>query len=173
MADRAPVEVRNLDRYGFDALPWSRARDILAVGSLGPGTTFFLGTCRPGGWPHAAGIGPVWFDGDLYFTSSPTARKARDLASNPACTISVRLDGIDVVFEGEATRVTDRPILEKVARIYRDGGWPAEVEGDAFTAPFNAPSAGPPPWHVYRFRFHTATGVATVEPYGATLWRFA
>src|ERR687883_407819 len=54
----------------------------------------------------------------------------------------------------------------------RPGGWPAQVEGDAFTAPFNAPSAGPPPWHVYRFTFHTVVGVATTEPYGATRWRF-
>ena len=46
--------------------------------------------------------------------------------------------------EGEASRVTDRPTLETVATLYREGGWPAEVEGDAFTAPFSAPSAGPP-----------------------------
>jgi hypothetical protein len=50
---------------------------------------------------------------------------------------------------------------------------PAQVEGEAFTAPFGAPSAGPPPWHLYRFTFHTAVGVATAEPHGATRWRFA
>jgi len=91
---------------------------------------------------------------------------------NPACTISARLEGIDLVLEGEATRVTDRPMLEQVARLYREGGWPAKVEGNAFTAPFSAPSAGPPPWHLYRFTFRTALGVATAEPYGATRWRF-
>jgi hypothetical protein len=47
------------------------------------------------------------------------------------------------------------------------------VEGDALTAPFSAPSAGPPPWHVYRFTFATVVGVATEEPYGATRWSFA
>ena len=52
------------------------------------------------------------------------------------------------------------------------GGWPVEVAGDAFTAPFSAPSAGPPPWQLDRFTFHTAFGVATAEPYGATRWRF-
>ena len=94
------------------------------------------------------------------------------MALNPACTISVRLDGIDVIFECEATMVADRPTLEQVAGLYRDGGWPAEVEGEAFTAPFSAPSAGPPPWELYRFRLDTAFGVATAEPYGATRWRF-
>jgi hypothetical protein len=62
---------------------------------------------------------------------------------------------------------------EPVAAIYRDIGWPAQVDGDALTAPFNAPSAGPPPWHLYRFTFHTVFGVATREPYGATRWRFS
>jgi hypothetical protein len=59
-----------------------------------------------------------------------------------------------------------------MAGRYRELGWPAQVEGDGFTAPFSAPSAGPPPWYLYRFRFHTVFGVATAEPYGATRWRF-
>ncbi len=172
MINLEPVETTNLDRYGSPALPWSRPRDLLAAGTPAPGTPFFLGTSRPDGRPHAAGIGALWLDGDLYFTSGPGTRKSRNLAANPACTISVRLDGIDLVLEGEATAVADRPTLERAAAQYRDGGWPAEVEGDAFTAPFSAPSAGPPPWHLYRFTFHTAVGVATAEPYGATRWRF-
>jgi len=172
LADRDPVEVTNLDRYGFPPLPWSRPHGVLSGGPPSPDNTYFLGTIRPDGRPHAAGVGALWLDGDLYFTSGPGARKARNLAENPACTISVRLAGIDLAFEGEATRVSDRPTLEEAARLYREGGWPAEVEGDAFTAPFSAPSAGPPPWDLYRFTFHTVFGVATVEPYGATRWRF-
>ena len=46
------------------------------------------------------------------------------------------------------------------------------VEGDAFTAPYSAPSAGPPPWDLYEFTPKTAFGVATAEPYGATRWHF-
>ncbi len=172
MTDRMPVEVTTLDRYGSAALPWSRPHDLLIGGSPTPDITFFLGTSRPDGRPHAAGIGVLWLDGDLYFTSGPETRKARNLAANPACTISARLEGIDLVLEGEATRVTDQRTLEEAARRYREGGWPAEVEGDALTAPYSAPSAGPPPWYLYRFTFHTAFGVATAEPYGATRWRF-
>jgi Pyridoxamine 5'-phosphate oxidase len=172
MTEREPVEVTNLDRYGSPALPWSRARDVLGVVGAGPEVTAFLGTTRPDGRPHAAGVGAAWHDGDVYFTSGPGMRKSRNLAANPACTLSARLEGIDVVLEGEARRVVDAPTLERVAALYRDGGWPAEVDGDALTAPFSAPSAGPPPWHVYRLTFHTAFGVATAEPYGATRWRF-
>jgi hypothetical protein len=172
MTDRAPVETTNLDRYGDAALPWSRPHKLLAASPSQSDIAFFLGTVRPDGRPHSAGLGALWLDGDFYFTSGPETRKARNLAANPACTISAKLEGIDLVFEGQATRVTDQATLEKVAGLYRQGGWPAEVEGDALTAPFSAPSAGPPPWQLYRFTFHTAIGVATAEPNGATRWRF-
>jgi hypothetical protein len=172
MTDREPTAVSNLDRYGSPTMSWSRPHDLLAANPGGPGTPFFLGTVRPDGRPHAASVGAVWHDGDLYVTSGPGARKSRNLAANPACTISISLEGIDLVLEGTAARITDPPTLEQLAALYRTGGWPAEVEGDAFTAPFSAPSAGPPPWQLYRFTFHTAFGVATAEPYGATRWRF-
>ena len=170
MTEREPAETTNLDRYGNPALPWSRARDRLAA----PSETdrFFLGTVGPDGRPHAAGVGALWCDGDLYVVSGPGTRKSRNLAATPACTISAALPGVDLVFEGEATRVTDAPTLERLAARYREQGWPAQVEGDAFTAPYSAPSAGPPPWHLYRFTFHTAFGVAGEEPNGATRWRF-
>jgi hypothetical protein len=114
----------------------------------------------------------LWLDGDIYFTSGPGTRKSRNLAANPACTIAASLATIDMVLEGEAVRVTDGPTLERLAARCRESGWPVQVEGDAFTGPFSAPSAGPPPWHLYRFTFHTAIGNATAEPHGATRWRF-
>jgi pyridoxamine 5'-phosphate oxidase-like protein len=147
MTDREPIETTNLDGYGFPPLLWQRALERLQVGSFGRGGLFILGTVRPDGRPHAAGVGAAWSDGDFYFTSGPGTRKSRNLASNAAATLSTRLEGIDLVFEGQARRVTDRATLEKVVAIYAGDEWPAELtpEGDAFTAPFNAPSAGPPP----------------------------
>ena len=85
---------------------------------------------------------------------------ARNLAVNPACSVSVRLNGLDLTLEGDAHRVTDPDTLERVATVYHSGGWPASVEGDALTAPFTAPSAGPAPWHLYRLTLHRAVGVA-------------
>jgi hypothetical protein len=172
MTDRQPIETVNLDRYGHPALPWSRVHDLLESGPKGPLVGFFLGTVRPDGRPHVAGVGAVWHDGDLYLTSGPGTRKARNLAGNPRCTLAVKLPGIDVTLEGEATRVIDPAVLEQVAGIYREFGWPAQVADDAFTAPYSAPSAGPPPWNLYRFVIETVAGVSTSEPNGATLWRF-
>jgi hypothetical protein len=173
MTDRMPIRTKNLDGYGNDALPWTRAHDALAQGTTGPGTPHFLGTVGPDGRPHVAGVGAVWLDGDLYFTSNLAARKARNVAANPACTVAVKLAGIDLTLFGTAVREGDAATLERIAAIYRDGGWPAEVAGDALTAPFSAPSAGPPPWHVFRFIYERIVGVANAEPWGATLWDFA
>jgi hypothetical protein len=164
------METTNLDIYGHGPLPWTRVTEALAA-SHGPGVTFFLGSVRPDGAPHAAGVGAVWADGTMWFVTGPRTRKARNLAANPACTLSCRLPGIDVVLEGWAERVTDSDTLERIVAVYRASGWPAEVDGDAFTAPYSAPSAGPPPWYLYRFSLHTAFGVAGEEPYGATRWR--
>jgi hypothetical protein len=47
--------------------------------------------------------------------------------ANPACTMSARLPGMDLVFEGEAERVTDPPSLEAIAAVYRAAGWPVEA----------------------------------------------
>lgn len=168
----SPRSKRNLDRYGNPALPWSRPRDALVRETPTADLTFFVATVRPDGRPHSAGVGAVWVDDVLYFTSGPGTRKSRNLAENPTCSVSVRLPGIDLTLEGTVERVTEPQTLERLAEVYRSGGWPAEAEGDAFTAPFSAPSAGPPPWHLYRLALRRAVGVATTEPHGATAWEF-
>jgi hypothetical protein len=181
MPHAEPYETVDLNRDGHavgpdstdpgQAPPWSRARAALET-TGGPAGTAFLGTVRPDGRPHSAGVGALWHDGDLYFISGPGARKARNLAANPAATLSIATPDMHLVFEGTAARVTDTAVLESVAAAYGAAGWPAEVDGDAFTAPFNAPSAGPSPWHLYRLTFHTAFGLGTSDPTGASRWRF-
>jgi hypothetical protein len=168
-----PSSTRNLDRYGSAELPWSRPRDILASDTPEKDLTFFVATVRPDGRPHSAGVGAMWVDDALYFTSGPGTLKSRNLAANPACSVAVRLRGIDLVLEGEAYRVADASTLERAAAVYRAGGWPASVDGAALTAAYSAPSAGPAPWYLYRLTLHSAVGVAGAEPYGATRWDFA
>lgn len=114
----------------------------------------------------------LWVDGSFYFTSGAGTRKSRNLAANPKCVISVALNGIDLVVEGTARRVTDEPTLRRLAELYAAQGWPARVSDGAITAEYSAPSAGPAPWDLYVVTPSTAFGVATAEPYGATRWRF-
>jgi hypothetical protein len=172
MTDRLPTETTNLDRFGGPTFPWRKVSERLESGPKGPDAGFFLVTVRPDRRPHAAGIGAVWYDGDLYFTSGSRTRKSRNLADNPACSLAVKFPDMDLTLDGDAAIVTEPKGLEAVAEIYRQLGWPAEVAGNAFTAPFGAPSAGPPPWNLYRFSFYSIVGLSTAEPKGATRWRF-
>jgi pyridoxine/pyridoxamine 5'-phosphate oxidase len=135
--------------------------------------TWFLSTMDPDGRPHAAGVGVFWDGEKLWFTTGPNTRKGRDIATDPNVVLSAGLKGLDLVVEGRAERVTDAAALERFAKMARDQGWPAQVQGDALTAAYSAPSAGRPPWYVYSVRPVTAVGVATAEPHGATRWRFS
>lgn len=162
-------EHKNLDIYGAKPIAWSRALKQLESSSAG---TFWLATTRPDGRPHVAGIGALWLDGKIYFVSGAGTRKSRNLAANPSCVFSVSLTGMDLVIEGTAIRVADRPTLLRLAKRYADQGWPASVSGTAFTAAYSAPSAGPPPWNLYVVRPSTVFGVASSDPPGATRWRF-
>lgn len=169
MAKPVSVTQKNLDIYGDAPLHWSRALEQLEAGPAG---TFWLATTRPDGRPHVAGVGALWVDGVIYFVTGPGTRKGRNLAENPDCAISVSLKGLDLVIEGSALKVTDDATLRRLAKKYADQGWPAKVSDGAFTAPYSAPSAGPPPWDLYVFTPATAFGVASDEPTGATRWRF-
>jgi hypothetical protein len=175
MTERAPATTKNLDIYGHAPLEWRRATEHLASDTPMIETAVYLGTVGRDGHPHSAGVGAAYHDGDVYFTTSPKAHKAQHLATNPNCTFSFRLKGLDLVLEGTAARTTDRMTLEAVLKIFNDGGWPATLaaDGDAFTADYSGPWGGPPPWLVFGFRFHTAMAVASEEPHGATLWKFA
>src|SRR4051794_35022781 len=111
MTRRQPTQTTNLDIYGNDALPWSRVLDTLAATPPSENLTWFLGTVDRDGRPHAAGVGALFIDGDVYLVSGPRTQKSRNLAADKRCTLSVRLKGIDLVFMGEADRVTDTATL--------------------------------------------------------------
>jgi hypothetical protein len=159
----------NLDIYGNAPIPWSRALEQLEAGK---GGTWWLATTQPDGRPHLTGIGALWVDGKVYIVSGATTRKSQNLSASPSCALSVSLPGLDLVIEGKAVKVTDEPTLVRLAARYAAQGWPARVENGAFTAPYSAPSAGPPPWELYEIAPATAFGVAGAEPWGATRWRF-
>ncbi|MEA5365574.1 pyridoxamine 5'-phosphate oxidase family protein [Amycolatopsis sp., V23-08] len=168
-----PTKTKNLAQHGFAPLEWSRARDLLAADTPTADLTFFVATVRPDGRPHSAGVGGVWVDDALYFKAGPGTRRAKNLAKNPACVVSVRLRGLDLTMEGDVVRVTDPATVARVAAVYREGGWPATAVDDTLTAPYSAPSAGAPPWHLYRLDLRRAIGLASAEPHGATRWDFA
>jgi Pyridoxamine 5'-phosphate oxidase len=110
----------------------------------------------------------------FYLTTGASTRKARNLARDPRCTLGVSTVEFDLAVEGDAALVDDPDVVAEMARSWADGGWPARPDagGNALTAEYSAPSAGPPPWRAYRITPRAATVVLTVEPGGATRWRF-
>jgi pyridoxamine 5'-phosphate oxidase-like protein len=168
------MKEQNLDIYGHQTIPWSRALKQLETQTReeGAGRTCWLATTDPDGRPHLAAVGAIWADAKFYFVSGPRLRKTRNVVANPRCAVSVSLEDIDVVVEGTARKVTDRAVLERVANMYASLGWPARESGGAITAEYSAPSAGRGPWDLYVVTPTTAVGVATKEPHGATRWRF-
>jgi hypothetical protein len=179
MAAKEPVAERNLDGYGTPPIPWTKVRERLEEGlSQGPGSggparhTCWLATVRPDGRPHVVPLGVLWVDGAFYFNAGAGTRKAKNLAHNPHCVITVATHPFDLVVEGEAAKVTDEAKLQRIAGVYASEGWQPTVRDGALYAEFSAPSAGPPPWDVYEMTPATIFALGTAEPYGATRWRF-
>ena len=180
MPGREPTSERNLDGYGAPRIEWARVRAVLdgeltqAPGTGGPGRhTPWLTTSNPDGSPHVMPVGVISVAGTWYFSSGPGTRKSRNIARDPRCVISVATHPFDLVVEGSAERVIDAAELQTVAEVFAAQGWPASVAGDALTAEFSAPSAGPPPWNIYRVIPSTVFALGTAEPYGATRFDLA
>ncbi len=166
---------RNLDGYGAPPIEWARVKEVLdspltqAPDTGGPDRhTTWLTTINLDGSPHVMPLGVVQVTGVWYFTSGPRTRKSRNLARDTRCVVSVATHPFDIVIEGTAQRVTDAAELRSVAAAYASDGWPAEVEGDALTAEYSAPSAGSAPWQLYRVAPSTVFALGTSEPFGAT-----
>lgn len=171
-----PTKVRNLDCYGTPPIAWGPvAGELFEAVSQAPDTggpnrfTYWLATTNADGTPHVAAVGTLPIDGVLCVISGLGTRKSRNLARDPRCVLTVSTRPFDLAVEGSARIVTDRARLERIAQVYADQGWPARVndEGTALTAPYSAPSAGPPPWYAYEV---TPTKVIAVggDPGGAT-----
>ncbi|MEW1861570.1 pyridoxamine 5'-phosphate oxidase family protein [Streptomyces sp. NPDC088194] len=177
------MDTKNLaNLYKLAALDWSSVTDRLDAGfDQAPGSgsgpnrhTTWLTTIDPDGSPHVTAVGSLWIDDCFWFETGPATRKGRNLARDPRCTIAIATLEFDLVVEGIAEIVTDRATVARLATTWAEGGWPCEVDdsGTALTAAFSAPSAGRPPWSVYRITARSAYATATVEPGGATRWTF-
>ncbi|MGH9127164.1 MAG: pyridoxamine 5'-phosphate oxidase family protein [Acidimicrobiales bacterium] len=163
---------------GLPPVSWDAIVEKLAAGSApAPDAhntrTTWLATINEDGSPHVTAVGAVWVDGTYWFQTGGT-RKGRNVERDSRCSLSLSIRDADVVIEGDAARVTDPGAIERVAKAWADGGWPVEPDasGSGITAPFNAPSQGPPPWRVYRIEPRSATVTLGAEPGGLTRFRF-
>jgi len=117
MSTATPDPTPELDpRYSTpdaEATPWEEARDALITAEL-----YWIATVRPSGQPHVTPLLAVWADGAMHVGTGEDERKARNIAANPRCTLSTGRntmdDGLDVIVEGRAERVTG---ADRLARL--------------------------------------------------------
>jgi hypothetical protein len=174
------MEIINLGvADGLPPVDWRGVVEKLDTGSAPTpdgmnSRTTWLSTVNEDGSPHVTAVGALWVDGTFWFQTGPSTRKGRNVERDPRCSVAVSIRDADVVVEGDATRVTDSAALTRLAQAWAAQGWPAELDesGPGITAPFNAPSQGPPPWNVYRIEPRSATVVASADPGGLTRFRF-
>jgi general stress protein 26 len=114
------------------ARPWSEVSEVLSGSEM-----FWLSTVRGDGRPHVVPLPTVWHDGALHFCTGALEQKAVNLRSNPQCVLSTGAnqyhEGLDVVVEGSAVRVTGRERLEKLAELWKSKlDWDFEVGEEGF-----------------------------------------
>ncbi|UCZ90337.1 pyridoxamine 5'-phosphate oxidase family protein [Gordonia sp. WA4-43] len=109
------MDAKNLaELYDIGTLDWRPVAARLTAGvSQAPGTggpdrhIWWIATINADGSPHVTGIGALWHRDAIWLETGPSTRKARNLARDPRCTLSVALDEADLVVEGDANLVTE------------------------------------------------------------------
>ncbi len=114
--------------------PWAEAARLLETAEL-----FWISTVRDDGRPHVTPLPAVWYENQLHFCTGPGEQKAVNVARNPrvALTTGSNLwkEGLDVVVEGTAVRVTDETRLRALADLWRakyHGDWDFTVRDRMF-----------------------------------------
>jgi hypothetical protein len=148
--ERAPIREQPLAADEEQTTPWEFVHERL-INPERP-RTCWLATTHPDGGPHLMPLIAFWIDGALHIVTGEGTRKARDLVADGRCVVgmsSTRLPSIDIVVEGHADRLTDHDAVRRIADALGKNNWPLEAKGDKVYGP-NAPTAGPPPYTVFR-----------------------
>lgn len=136
--------------------------------------TYWLATTRSDGRPHVARVLAVWTNDAIHFCTSPGSVKGHNLDANQACVVTTTSEGIDLVLEGTAEPVRAESSLRTVADAYASKyDWRVTVRDGAFYDVEGAPTAGPPPYDVFRLNASVAFGYgASDREFQPTRWRF-
>jgi general stress protein 26 len=114
--------------------PWAQARDQLERAE-----TYWLSTVRPDGRPHVTTLLAVWRNDAIYFCTGAEEQKGRNLAANRNVALTTGAssfsEGLDLVVEGVAERITDPGHLKRLASAWEakyGAEWHFEVGDGAF-----------------------------------------
>src|SRR5689334_23972292 len=102
-----------------EATSWEAAAAALTAAGL-----YWLTTVRGDGRPHVTPLVGVWVDDSFVFCTGSGEQKARNLEKRSSVAVTTGSnkwnDGLDVVVEGVAARVTGLAALTALADAYRD-----------------------------------------------------
>jgi hypothetical protein len=117
-----------------DPVSWATVEAALTAAEL-----YWLTTVRKDGRPHTTPLIGAWVDDSFAFCTGPEEQKAQNLAHGTAVTVTTGVntwkDGLDVVVEGDAERITGHGALRPVADAIREkysGEWDFTPEDDGF-----------------------------------------
>ncbi len=159
---------------GAEASPWDAGRRALVEADL-----YWLATVRADGRPHVTPLLAVWMDERVHFCTGPSEQKARNLAANRHCVVLTGCnvtEGLDVVVEGDAVRVTEDHTLRALADAYeakygRD--WRFTVHEGAFRHAADSLRGDDPGLAiVFAVVSETAFGFGKGTVYSQTRWRW-
>lgn len=167
--ERAPERTESLLGAGAETSSWELARTRLA--NPEQSRTCWLATTRPDGGPHLMPVIGFWIDDAMHLVVGEGTQKARNFAADGRCVIatgSTTLPSLDIVIEGHAHPITDPDAVRHVAEVFREKGWALEATGYKVDGP-NAPTAGPPPYTIFRIvpsRVFGLPGMTGMEQFG-------
>ena len=150
-----------------EATPWADAARALEEAEL-----YWLTTVRADGRPHVTPLIGVADGGVMHFCTGLREQKARNLEHSARVALTTGnnkwAEGLDVVLEGTAVRLTERGDLQRLADAYEakyGSDWHFDVGDGVF-------GAGELAAAVFRIEPHKALAFAK-EPHAHTTYRFA
>lgn len=154
---------------GTEPLSWQEVRQRFDAERW-----YWMATAGPDGRPHVRPVLAVWMDDKVYSTTSPGARKGRNLQARPECSIAARAPAIDIVVEGATTWVDDRTPagadrrgLSPQVRLAGD-----HHRGEHVHRPLRRTNRRPPPYRAYEITPRVVYAFGTSDNLGARSTRF-
>jgi Pyridoxamine 5'-phosphate oxidase len=168
-----PAPVTTFDQRYSDpaAVPveWEETQGVLAAAEL-----FWISTVRADGRPHVTPVVAAWAEGAIWFSTGAGEQKFANLRASPHVVLTTgcsRWDqGLDVVVEGDAVRVTDDAVLSRVAGAFAakwDGRWQLTARDGCFRGLDGSGEA-----MVFSVTPVKVFAHAKGDPFGATTHRF-
>ena len=98
-----------------EPVSWQQVSDALAAAEL-----YWLTTVRRDGRPHITPLVGAWVDDAFVFCTGPEEQKAQNLNHSTAVAVTTGVntwnDGLDIIVEGDAERVTGSDTADQTGR---------------------------------------------------------